>query len=167
VATCAAGIAITAPDTLMMTPSVATVSAVLLMGIAVIRVRQAWAVLRYQRNIKGNPRYVMRSSRIPTSRAVLFLGRGFRWTQKHTERLTAARDKRAEAYLQPNRFKQWVRRQEIQWEHLPLLNTLTRWTASDTFWIPCARRRPPAAMPSFTVSASTLKPTCTCRSATE
>jgi conjugative coupling factor TraD (TOL family) len=85
----------------------------------------------------------MASSQVPVSRSVLFLGRGFRWTQTHTERLYAARDRRAEYYLQPSALKQWVRRKEIEWEHTPLLKHLMRLTAIDSALNPV--RPPPAS----------------------
>lgn len=132
VALSCAGIVLAAPHTLMMTPSVALFSAGCLSGVGVWRGRQAWRVIQYQRHLKRSPRYVMSSSQVPVSQSVLFLGRGFRWNQTHTERLYAARDKRAERYLQPSAIKQWVRRKEIEWEHTPLLRTIMRWTAQDS-----------------------------------
>ena len=44
-------------------------------------------ILRYQRNMRRLPTYEVGSSKIPLSRRKLFLGRGFRWSQKHTQRL--------------------------------------------------------------------------------
>ncbi|MGS2722107.1 type IV conjugative transfer system coupling protein TraD [Porticoccus sp. GXU_MW_L64] len=141
VALCGAAIVLMAPHTLMMTPTVAYASAILLLIIAAKRGKQAWRVLRYQRHLKRTPRYTMSSRQIPTSQSVLFLGRGFRWNQTHTERLYAARDKRAERYLQPSAFKQWVRRQEIAWERTPVLKHLARLTAIDSPFNPL---RPPS-----------------------
>ena len=140
VALSAAVIVFTVPHTMMMTPVVATVSAALLVMLGIWRGRQAWRVLRYQRHLKRSPRYVMSSRQIPTSQSVLFLGRGFRWNQTHTERLYAARDKRAERYLQPNALKQWVRRKEIDWEQIPILKHLAKITAKDS---PLNPLRPP------------------------
>lgn len=51
------------------------------------RGRQAWRVLRYQRHLRALPRYRMRAAQIPWSPSRLFLGRGFAWGQKHTQRL--------------------------------------------------------------------------------
>ena len=143
VALSCAGIVLAAPHALMMTPSVALFSAGCLGGVGVWRGRQAWRVIQYQRHLKRSPRYVMSSSQVPVSQSVLFLGRGFRWNQTHTERLYAARDKRAERYLQPSAIKQWVRRKEIEWEHTPLLRTIMRWTALDS---PLNPVRPPPAI---------------------
>ena len=143
VALSCAGIVLAARQTLMMTPSVSLFSAGCLGGIGLWRGRQAWRIMQYQRHLKRSPRYVMSSSQVPVSRSVLFLGRGFRWNQAHTERLYAARDKRAERYLQPGVIKQWVRRKEIEWEHTPLLQIITRWTAQDS---PLNPVRPPPAI---------------------
>jgi len=142
VALSCAGIVLAAPRILMMTPSVALFSAACLGGIGLWRGRQAWRVIQYQRHLRRSPRYVMSSSQVPVSQSVLFLGRGFRWNQTHTERLYAARDKRAELYLQPGTIKQWVRRKEIEWEHLPLLKSIMRLTATDS---PLNPVRPPPA----------------------
>jgi conjugative coupling factor TraD (TOL family) len=142
VALSCAGIVLAAPRILMMTPSVALFSAACLGGIGLWRGRQAWRVIQYQHHLRRSPRYVMSSSQVPVSQSVLFLGRGFRWNQTHTERLYAARDKRAERYLQPGMIKQWVRRKEIEWAHLPLLKTIMRLTATDS---PLNPVRPPPA----------------------
>lgn len=142
IALSSAGIIYVAPYTLMMTPSVALFSSICLSVLGLWRGRQAWHILRYQRNIKKNPRYVMASSKIPISRSCLFLGRGFRWNQTHTERLYAARDRRAEHYLQPSALTQWIRRKEFAWENTPILKHIMRWTATDSALNPV---RPPPA----------------------
>jgi conjugative coupling factor TraD (TOL family) len=143
VALSCAGIVLAAPQILMMTPTVALFSAGCLGGVGVWRGRQAWSVIQYQRHLKRSPRYVMSSSQVPVSQSVLFLGRGFRWNQTHTERLYAARDKRAERYLQFSAFKQWIRRKEVEWEHTPLLQNIMQWTAQDS---PLNPVRPPPAI---------------------
>ncbi len=136
----AACLALKAPYLLMMTPSIATITAGLLGLLCLVRTRQAWAVIRYQRGLKRNPRYRLPSHRIPISQKGLFLGKGFRWTQKHTERLYAARDKHAEKYNQPHPLKRFIRRQERRWETTPLLRRLVKFTAADTWFNPL---RPP------------------------
>ena len=40
-------------------------------------------MLNYQRNLRRLPTYRLRADQVPVSRRKLFLGRGFRWTQKH------------------------------------------------------------------------------------
>ncbi len=143
VALCSAGVVLKAPHIMMMTPTVALFSAACLSGLGLWRGCQAWRVLRYQRHLKRTPRYVLSATKIPISQSVLFLGRGFRWNQTHTERLYAARDKRAERYLQVSALSQWIRRKELDWEHTLGLKKLMQWTATDSALNPV---RPPPAV---------------------
>ena len=87
VAFATAAIAMLAPWALMMPPGVAYSAGAALMLIGMIRARQAWRVMRYQRNMRRLPTYRLRADKIPLSRHKLFLGKGFRWTQQHTQRL--------------------------------------------------------------------------------
>ncbi len=140
VASFGAFVALDMPRVLMMTPSVANVTAGVLATAAVVRGRQAWRVIRYHRNIKRNPRYLLSSSKIPVSASGLFLGRGFRWTQKHTERVYAARDKNSEKYVQPHPVITWVRLKERHWEQSRFLRHIAHITAKDSPFNPF---RPP------------------------
>ncbi len=113
VAFATAAIAILAPWSLMMPPGVAYGAGGLLLLMGVIRGRQAWRVLRYQRNMRRMPTYKMRSNKIPLSRRKLFLGRGFRWSQIHTQRLRDTIRPEVQDYVQPGSLYQWVRRKEV------------------------------------------------------
>src|SRR3569833_1525838 len=75
------------PGAFLMPPAIAHLSAVLLGALAVRRALEARRVLRYQRTLRRLPRYTLKAHRLPLSRTRLFLGRGFRWTQQHTQRL--------------------------------------------------------------------------------
>jgi conjugal transfer pilus assembly protein TraD len=136
VAAVVAGIALVMPDRLMMTPSIAYLTASVLGLIAMVRLRQAWSVIRYQQRLKRTPRYRLSSSAIPVSASGLFLGRGFRWTQRHTERLYAVRDKNAERYIKPHWLKRVIRQKEVQWGSAPLFKYLLRITKRDAWWNP-------------------------------
>jgi conjugative coupling factor TraD (TOL family) len=48
-------------------------------------------ILRYRANLRRQRRYVVRAEEIPCAVDRLFLGRGFRWDQRHTQRLFEAR----------------------------------------------------------------------------
>ena len=135
-ASVAALVMLKAPTVLLLTPGTAYTAAALLAWLALSRSRQAWQVMRYQRQIKYPSRYTLAAHKIPISRQVLFLGKGFKWTQKHTERLYAARHKNAERYLQASWLTRWVRAKELAWEHTPLLQYLARFTAIDSAWNP-------------------------------
>ena len=87
VAFATATIAVLAPWALMMPPGIAYGTAVALAMLGLLRGYQAWRVIRYQRNMRKLPTYQLRANQIPLSQRKLFLGKGFRWTQKHTQRL--------------------------------------------------------------------------------
>jgi conjugative coupling factor TraD (TOL family) len=118
------------PEQLMMTQSTAYTSAALLTWFSVYRAKQALSIIRYHNNLKRTPRYYLSSNQIPISNQGLFVGRGFLWTQKHTERIYAARDRNAEKYTRPNATIQWLRRKEIEWERT-YLRHITKLTAAD------------------------------------
>ncbi|WP_200874993.1 type IV conjugative transfer system coupling protein TraD [Methylomarinum vadi] len=136
VAFATAGIAILAPWALMMPPGVAYGAGAVLGLIGLIRGRQAWRVLRYQRNMRRLPIYKVRSRKIPLSRRKLFLGRGFRWTQKHTQRLRDTIRPEVQRYVQPGRLYQWARRKEVAWESVPILSLLARLFRVRAWWNP-------------------------------
>ena len=138
VAFAAAAIAILAPWALMMPPGVAYGAGAALSLVGLIRGRQAWRVLRYQRNMRRLPTYKVRARKIPLSRRKLFLGRGFRWTQKHTQRLRDTIRPEVQHYVQPGALYQWARRKEVAWESVPVLSWLARLLRTRAWWNPWA-----------------------------
>lgn len=142
VAGIAAVLALKAPHLFLMPPAVAYAAAACFGLLALTRARQGLRILRYQRNLRHTRRYTIKAKRIPVSARHLFLGRGFRWTQKHTERLYAARDDYARRYLEPGWLERGIRRLEVAWEHMPVLNRIARLTSADSPFNPF---RPPAA----------------------
>ncbi|MFC1387791.1 MAG: type IV conjugative transfer system coupling protein TraD [gamma proteobacterium symbiont of Clathrolucina costata] len=136
VAFATAGIAILAPWALMMPPGVAYGAGAVLGLIGLIRGRQAWRVLRYQGNMRRLPIYKVRSRKIPLSRRKLFLGRGFRWTQKHTQRLRDTIRPEVQRYVQPGTLYQWARRKEVAWESVPILSVLAQLFRVRAWWNP-------------------------------
>jgi len=128
-----ATIALLAPWALMMPPGVAHAAAAALLGLAGIRARQAWRVLRYQRNMRRLPRYRLRAGQIPLSRRKLFLGRGFQWTQRHTQRLRDTLRPEVQPYVQPGPCHLWARRKEVAWERTPGLRFLA-WALRQSRW---------------------------------
>jgi len=133
-----AAIAILAPWSLMMPPGVAYGAGALLLSMGLIRGRQALRVLRYQRNMRRLPTYKVRSNKIPLSRRKLFLGRGFRWSQKHTQRLRDTIRPEVQHYVQPGTLYQWARRKEVAWETVPVLSWLAHLLRTRAWWNPLA-----------------------------
>ncbi len=138
VAFATAVIAILAPWALMMPPGVAYGAGAVLLLMGLIRGRQAWRVLRYQRNMRRLPAYKVRSNKIPLSRRKLFLGRGFRWSQKHTQRLRDTIRPEVQHYVQPGPLHQWARRKEVAWESVPVLSLIARSLRVRAWWNPLA-----------------------------
>jgi len=114
----------------------------LLLWIAALwRFRQAWKLLRYQRNLRTLRRYALKPSEIPWSKDVLFLGLGFRWTAIHTQRLYDAMRPKNRRYVEPSSIYQWLRRFELAHEHDPrpriqALRALTRQAVWWNLWTP-------------------------------
>lgn len=123
----AALISLTAPWAVALHP---TVSLPVAAGFGVfggIRAYQGITILRYRRNLRRLPRYALRARDIPVSRQFLFLGRGFQWTQKHTQRLLESRNPHAAHYLRLSQayvFARWLERRFGQ--HVPWLSELLR-----------------------------------------
>ncbi|HPE73133.1 MAG TPA: type IV secretion system DNA-binding domain-containing protein, partial [Candidatus Competibacter sp.] len=76
-----------APDMLMMTPVVADGVVAALAVLAGVRFLQGWRVVRYQRGLRRPRRFRIPSQQLDRIGAGLFLGRGFLWTARHTQRL--------------------------------------------------------------------------------
>ncbi|MCP5024026.1 MAG: type IV secretion system DNA-binding domain-containing protein, partial [bacterium] len=138
VAFATAAIAIMAPWALMMPPGVAYGTGAVLSLTGLIRGRQAWRVLRYQRNMRRMPTYRVRSSQIPLSRHKLFLGKGFRWSQQHTQRPRDTIRPEVQSYVQPRRLYRWARCKEVAWESVPLLSLLASLFRIRAWWNPLA-----------------------------
>ncbi|MCP5348382.1 MAG: type IV conjugative transfer system coupling protein TraD [Pseudomonadales bacterium] len=127
-----------APWALMMPPDIALATGSTFFGFGFWRGRQAWRVLRYQHHMKRLPSYSVRAGQIPVSRHKLFLGRGFRWTQQHTQRLRDTLKPEVQRYVQPGRLYQWARQKEVAWESIPLLSVLAKGLRSRSRWNPLA-----------------------------
>jgi len=100
----AAAVVLTFPAVFLLTPALAGGFAGLLAAHATWRGVQGFRILRYRRNLRRQRRYVLTSDRIPWSAEQLFLGRGFRWDQRHTQRLHEARLPEKQPLLEPGIF---------------------------------------------------------------
>jgi len=120
-----------APWALMMPLGIAMTTGLTFFGFGMWRGRQAWRVLRYQHHMKRLPKYQVRANQIPVSRHKLFLGKGFRWTQQHTQRLRDTLKPEVQRY-------QWARQREVAWESIPFLSLLAKALRSRSRWNPLA-----------------------------
>lgn len=79
------------------------------------------------------PRYSLTSRQFPVSSKRLFMGRGFRWSRLHTQRLLEAQDPALARYVNQSAAYQWARRLEHLLEKAPRgLSLLPRMTAWDS-----------------------------------
>jgi len=130
-----------------MLPSVAIVTAIAFAALGCWRLGQAWKVCRYQSHLRKLPRYSLDADAIPLSHHKLFLGRGFKWDQRHTQRLVEARNPNAQRYLEQDRSYRLARLMEIKLEHSPVLSWLPRLTKQDRWWNPFRPLPPVGGLP--------------------
>ncbi len=98
--------------------------------ISVWRFLQGYRVFRYRRNLKRLRYYALSSDELPISQQKLFLGKGFRWRAKHTQRLHDLKQCGHEHFVKPGRWYQWARAFELKYEHSPKLQWLVRLLSS-------------------------------------
>ena len=67
--------------------------------LGVYRGLQGFQLIRYQRNLVNPRSWILNFDNIPESRDCVFLGRGFIWTTKHTQRLKETQSPSATRYL--------------------------------------------------------------------
>lgn len=108
-----------------------------------IRFQDAWIIIRYRRNIRRLPVYEITSKAIPVSNKSLFIGRGFKWEQKHTHRLMQTYRPHFRKFVEQPYGYQLARRFEARLEFAPrYLAWLTRMSAWDNMLNP-VRPLPP------------------------
>lgn len=136
VCVCAAAalLCIYAPWAFALTPLFGVMTAFGFLILGYVRLRQALVVLRYRRNIRRLPHYTMTSKDMPVSNERLFIGKGFRWTQKHTQRLMDTYLPKYAEYVEPTSIYSLARRIEERLEFAPfplrLLTKATSWNVA-------------------------------------
>ncbi len=123
-------------------PGLAEVTAAGFGALGLIRAWQGFRLVRYRRQLRRLPRYVLPAKRIPLSRHKLFLGRGFPWDQRHSQRMVEVRSPQARRWLEPGVLYRAARAFELRFERSGLLGWLTRLTRTDAWWNP-VRPLPP------------------------
>jgi conjugative coupling factor TraD (TOL family) len=134
-------LALAMPGALMMTPSVAQATAVGFFALALVRFRAGLRVVRYQRNLRRLPHYELPATKIPVSTTRLFLGRGFQWTQRHTQRLRDTLRPEVRRYLGPGRVYRLARFIEARCAEVRGLRLVARALGSRSvlnLWAPLA-----------------------------
>ena len=96
-----AAIALRAPDFLLMTRTVSYGVTGALGVLALLRFYQGWRVVRYQRGLRRNRVYSIPAQALDPDPRGLFLGRGFPWTARHTQRLWDATRAANRRFIEP------------------------------------------------------------------
>jgi conjugative coupling factor TraD (TOL family) len=150
VAVCASAalLCVVAPWSLALSPALGLAGASAFLTFGTVRFFDAWAILRYRRNIRRMPRYVMGSRDVPVSPQRLFIGRGFQWDQRHTHRLLQTYRPDFRHYVEPPPLYRLVRRLEERLERAPFpLCYLPRLTSWDTALNPVRPLPPVGGLP--------------------
>ncbi len=103
-----------------------------LIALGLYRAYQGLMILKYRSGLRKLPGYILTANKIPVYRKKLFLGKGFRWTQRHSQRLVEARSPLVQKYLMPSWVYRAARRFELWVEGVPGLSWLGRITASQS-----------------------------------
>lgn len=136
----AAAIAVkTWPELFMLPVQAAMATSAGLALLSAVRMSQGHKILRYRKNLLRLPEYALAPSDIPGSADALFLGRGFEWTQRHTQRLHQARQPHNEHLLKVGRLYKFARDYE---RNHPEGNLLTNLTRSKDWWNPVTPQAP-------------------------
>jgi conjugal transfer pilus assembly protein TraD len=132
--TAAFGLSLT-PETFLLTPALAYLFSFGLVLHAGWRFQQGIRLLRYRANLKRLPRYVLAAGDIPWSERYLFLGLGFRWDRRHSQRLHDTRRPEYRQMLEPGALYRAARRLERKVEGTPFdwLGWITR---QEAWWNP-------------------------------
>jgi conjugative coupling factor TraD (TOL family) len=99
---------------------------------------RAWAgvrLVRYQQRLKRLSEFSMSAGDIPWSRSALYLGKGFQWDARHTQRLHQLREPEYRHFTQPGYFYTKARELERTLEH-GRFSSLVELLRADAWWNP-------------------------------
>lgn len=97
------------PHLLLLTNGMGQIAAAILITLGGYRFSQGFRIKRYQRRLKAMPYYGLTTSAVPISKKHLFLGRGFLWNGKHTQRLHQIKQVSNLDFSNPGRLYTWAR----------------------------------------------------------
>lgn len=125
VALSAAVILYKAPTLFMMTETVSYGASAALVGFAGKRLWEGWKVKKYHKRLKRLPYYGITQGKLPITGEHLWIGRGFLWTQKHTQRYADTINPDMKKFVDDSWLFKAARRHEIAHPDSPV-SKLTR-----------------------------------------
>ena len=126
-------VALAAPWALMLPPTLGLLVALAAFGFASIRAREAWTVWRYQLGLQRYKITAIAPHRLPRLADRIYLGHGFAWGQKHTQRRIDAQRPEAQPYITPGTLWSVLRAGVKALAHTPLA-PLARMLTSPRYW---------------------------------
>ena len=96
-------IAFSAPWVFMMPPHIGYMAGTMALGFALWRARDGWYVLRYQLGLTRYKITRIAPHKLPRLADKIYLGHGFAWTQRHTQRKIDADRPESRAWVVPGR----------------------------------------------------------------
>ncbi len=130
-----------APEALYMPQTVAIGAASVLIPVSLIDFWSGYKIVRYRRGMSRSSVLSLKTSDIPVLDDQLYLGEGFEWKQRHTQRYHDTQATRYEDYLHLGEHDK-VRDLEKRIEHIPVVNLLTRFTKSHRLLNPWPPKSP-------------------------
>lgn len=112
-----------------------------------LSIHRAWSarrIMRFRKQVRQLPYYALTADEIPVSDKALFLGKGFRWDQTHTQRLFMVRQPENRHLCQPSSLYRWARNKEISTLGK---NQLSKLTSNPAWWNPVAPLPPVGGSP--------------------
>ena len=135
-------IALAAPWALMLSPGLGLAASAIAGGFAAYRGHDGYRVLRYTVGLTKYKISSIAPHQLPKSTERLFMGYGFYWTQRHTQRLIDARRPEAQAFLAPSLLGQistgMGRKAVKQLGKLPAFNGIAKTLLAPRWWNPIA-----------------------------
>lgn len=128
------------PSALLLTPGALTYGATgTFAAMGTYEAYQGLRLLKYQRGMKRLPTYFLTSDQIPVYKKHLFLGKGFKWDQRHTQRLYDARLPANKKYSETTQLYKIARKLERKFESSKVANAIFKNTTRyEAWWNPLA-----------------------------
>lgn len=125
-------IVLMAPEALLMPPTIAFGCVAVLAPLGLYDFWRGYKILRYRRQMSRTPKLTVNTEDIPVYDDRLYLGEGFEWGQKHTQRHADTFNNNYYPFLELDEYRR-VREFEKKIENIPVVNWITLFTRSQ--WI--------------------------------
>lgn len=107
------------PVLFMITEHVSWGVACLFLIFGFVRFTQGRRIYKYQRNLKRLPQFTLKSAQIPVSRTRIWMGKGFDWNAKHTQRFSDLKQPNTKKYTEMGVVFDYIRHLEVKYEDSP------------------------------------------------